>query len=246
MHTPAPHRGRIRSAVVASGIAVCFTLVGAAPAFAAPATESVSLTATPSVSVGDTVDIGLKLVGATDIFAYDVTLTYDPAVLSYVDGSATGPTGGFDSVEKGTGSITLVNSRLGTSPAISGDLASIATFTAVGSGDASIDASSVSLVDETGATTALTDAASADVVVAAVATGTPTPSDSATPTPTPSTGTGAGSSSATAVPVASTSSSNGTGSLALTGLSIGGSLLLGVAVIVIGIFAVRRRKSVTR
>ncbi|MCU1477972.1 MAG: hypothetical protein JWQ64_2665, partial [Subtercola sp.] len=31
-----------------------------------------------------------------------------------------------------------------------------------------------------------------------------------------------------------------------TGLSIGGSLLLGVAVIVIGIFAVRRRKSVTR
>ncbi|MCU1476455.1 MAG: hypothetical protein JWQ64_1148 [Subtercola sp.] len=242
MHTSAPHRGRIRSAVVASGIAVCFTLVGAAPAFAAPATESVSLTATPSVSVGDTVDIGLKLVGATDIFAYDVTLTFDPAVLSYVDGSATGPTGGFDSVEKSTGSITLVNSRLGTSPALSGDLASIATFTAVGSGDASIAASTVSLVDETGATTALSDAATADVVVAAAPTPTPTPSETSTPSPT----TGTGDATSTPTAVAAASSSNGTGSLALTGLSIGGSLLLGVAVIVIGIFAVRRRKSVTR
>jgi hypothetical protein len=242
MHTSAPHRGRIRSAVVASGIAVCFTLVGAAPAFAAPATESVSLTATPSVSVGDTVDIGLKLVGATDIFAYDVTLTFDPAVLSYVDGSATGPTGGFDSVEKGTGSITLVNSRLGTSPALSGDLASIATFTAVGSGDASIAASTVSLVDETGTTTALSDAATADVVVAAAPPPTPTPSETSTASPT----TGTGDATSTPTAVAAASSSNGTGSLALTGLSIGGSLLLGVAVIVIGIFAVRRRKSVTR
>jgi hypothetical protein len=239
MHKTATHRGHLRSAVLAGGLALGLTLIGAGPALATPAAASVSLTATSSVTVGDTVDLDLGLLGTTDIYAYDVTLTFDPAVLSYVDGSATGPTGGFDSVEKSTGSITLVHSRLGTSPALSGDLAATASFTAVGSGSASIDAATVSLVDETGETTALTDAATASVAVAALPTSTPTPDPTTTPSPTG----GAGSDTN---PTSAPAATGNDGSLADTGVSVGGLLLLALAAVAVGLVALRRRKSVTR
>jgi hypothetical protein len=239
MHESNPHRGRLRPAVMAGSLALGLTLLGAGPALAAPTTTSVSLTATSSVSVGDNVAVDLGLAGTDDIYAYDIVLTFDPAVLAYVDGSATGPTGGFDSVEKGEGTITLVHSRLGTSPALSGDLAATAAFTAVGSGSATIDAATVSLVDETGDTTALSDAATAPVTVAALPTQTPTP----TPEPSSSAGTG-GDTGSTSAPAASTQND---GSLALTGFSIGGLLIVAIAAVAVGlVFAVRRRKAGAR
>jgi hypothetical protein len=242
MHESSPHRGRLRSVILAGGLALGFTLLGAGPALAAPTAASVSLTATPSVSVGDTVALDLGLLGTTDIYAYDVTLTFDPAVLAYVDGSATGPTGGFDSVEKSDGSVTLVHSRLGTSPALSGDLAATASFTAVGSGSASIDATAVSLVDETGETTALTDAATASVDVAAIPTPDPTSSPTPDPTSSPTPTAGAEPAGNGSTPT----SSQNSGSLATTGFSVGGILLAALAAVAVGLFALRRKKAVAR
>jgi hypothetical protein len=237
LHDHTPHRRRLRTAVLSGVVALGLSLLGAGPALAAPSTASVSLTATPEVTVGETVDVGIGLLGTADIYAYEVTVSYDPALFSYVDGSATAPAGGFDTVKQADGEVTLVHSRLGTSPALSGDLAATLQLTAIGSGTGSsgLSAASVTLVDPAGETTTLTDAATAAVTIAPLATATPTPTPTPSPTATTTPGTGTD-------PASTGTAGSSTAGLAATGFGIGALLLVAAAAVAAGVLLVIRRR----
>lgn len=242
MHTTAQRRPRLRSAIAAGGLALGLTLLAAGPASAAPVVDEVTLAATPEVEIGETVDVSSVLVGATDVYSYAVTFAFDPELLAYVEDSATtGPAGGFDTVELGDGTVTVLHSRLGTSPALTGDLPVALTFDTIGDGDATIT-ESVTLVDTVGGTTVLADAATSTTAIAALPVVVVPPVDPpvdppATAEPTP----------AAAVP--SATPLNPDGSLALTGFDSGILIAvgaLGLAAIAAGAVVVRRRTAANR
>ena len=221
---------------MAGALAIGLSLVGAGPALAAsaPTLSSVTLTLSPTtLEVGESVVASATLVETTDVYAYEVTFSFDDDVFEYVDDSATGPAGGFDSVTEAAGTVTLTHTRLGTSPTLSGDIALTATFVAIGDGDTSIDIPLVTLVDANGATTTVTDAASEDVFVEAEDVVVPSPSPSPSTSPSPS-----------ALP------SDEGGPLAFTGSTIAGSVgiivLAALATLTLGIVLVRRRNASTR
>lgn len=99
------------------------------------------------VVVGETVTVTVTAEDVADLYAYDLRLSYDPAVLDYVADSAatdlTGATYGLD----GDGTLEVVHTKLGTSPAATGavTLAEV-SFTAVATGPASISATSLETV----------------------------------------------------------------------------------------------------
>lgn len=230
MINSAPARPRRRTALMAGALAIGLSLVGVSPALAAPALGSVTLTLSPTtLDIGDTVVASATLVATTDVFAYEVTFSFNDDVFEYVEDSATGPAGGFDAVTEGPGTVTLTHTRLGTSPTLSGDIALTAEFVAVGDGETSIDIPLVTLVDSENASTPVTEAASADVIVEA---------DEVAPSPSPSPST-----SPSALP-------EDGGPLAFTGSTLGGSIaiivLAALAALALGVVLVRRRMASTR
>jgi len=228
---------RLRAVLAAGGVALGLSMVVASPALAAP-TATVTITATPEVEAGGVVDASVALAGTVDAYSYAITITFDPALLDYVDGSASeGPAGGFDNVEEGSGSVTMLHSRLGTSPALEGDLAASLQFTSLAAGDATLT-TSVTLVDTALATTVLADAATAPVTITAV------PVETTPPTATtPPTSGGDTTSTPTAAPASST---NGDGSLAITGFGAGALAVFAIAALGIGFVALRRRSASAR
>lgn len=108
---------------------------GAAPAYAVEVSD-------PEVEIGDEVTVTVTTDDASDLYAFDLSLGFDPDVLAYVGGSATTDLSGatYDAVS-GPGSVDVVHSTLGSSPTTSGPatLATI-TFRAVGEGEAAITA----------------------------------------------------------------------------------------------------------
>jgi hypothetical protein len=234
------HSSRLRAALTAGGLALGMSLLAASPAMAAP-TATVTMTATPEVEVGQVVDVSVALGATVDAYSYAITITFDPTLLDYVEDSASdGPAGGFDSVEEGTGSVTILHSRLGTSPALSGDLAASLRFTSLASGEATLS-TSVSLVDTEGVTTVLSDAATTAVAIAAVPVATTPPVATTAPTA-PTTG-GDSTSTPTASPASST---NGDGSLATSGFGVGALAVFAVAALGIGFVVLRRRSASAR
>ena len=232
---------RLRAVLAAGGIALGLSMVAASPALAAP-TTTVTMTATPEVEAGEAVDVSVALAGTVDAYSYAITVSFDPALLDYVDDSASeGPAGGFDSVEEATGSVTILHSRLGTSPALAGDLAASLQFTSLAAGDATLT-TSVTLVDTVGATTDLADAATAPVTITAVPVETTPPTTPSTTTTPPTSG-GDTTSTPTAAPA---SSSNGDGSLAITGFGAGALAVFAIALLGVGFVALRRRSASAR
>jgi len=221
-----------RAALMAGAVAISLSLVGAAPAFAAPSLTSVTLELTPSpVTVGETVTATATLVATADVFAYEVVFSFNDDLFEYVDDSATGPAGGFDAVTEGAGTVTLTHTRLGTSPSLAGDIELTADFAAIGDGDTSIDISLVTLVDSESASTPITEPASTDIVVEPDVTANPSPS------PSPSSST------------APTGDDDG-GPLAFTGSTIAGNIAIivaaALAALALGVVLVRRRMTSTR
>jgi hypothetical protein len=179
------HRPRLRprativsSTLVAAG-AFGLAVLTAAPAQAAPTATTATIDAPATVTVGTAFDVDLTIPDTADVYAYEITLEADS--VEYRDDSVTGPDGGFDTVEQDGDALTIVHTRLGTSPALDGDLTTSISLTPTAVG-------SVDLVGSDGTSTTLDDPASTTVVVAAAATTAPT----ATPTPGATTQPGAG------------------------------------------------------
>jgi hypothetical protein len=243
MHHLSPRRSRLLAVVTAGGLALGLSALATIPAAAAPTAASVTLTATPDATVGDPVRVSAAVLGVTDVYSYAVTFAFDPAVLSYTGGNATaGRAGGFDAVSTSGGTVTVLHSRLGTSPPIAGDLPLALDFATIASGDATITAS-VSLVDAGGVSVALPAAASARVVIAAAPVVVPpvVPSASPTPPPTPAV---AGSAAPVAPAASGAVRRDADGSLAFTGLDTGvlaGVALVALAAVATGLVVARRR-----
>jgi len=236
MHQHSLRSPRLRLALLAGGLALGLSVIPAGAAQAAPTT---TITTTPAVEIGQPVDVTLNVADVSDVYSYAITFSFDPALFDYDADSATdGPAGGYNTVVEGPGTVTLVYSRLGTSPALAVapaapiSLPAALSFTTVGVGSGSITAS-ISIVGTGGVAAApIADVVTAPVAVAALPVVTPTP----TPTPTPTVAPAADS---TPTPVASA-----TGNLAFTGFD-GGLLLIlaggGLVVIGAGVLVVRRR-----
>jgi hypothetical protein len=196
------HRLRLRPrativslTLVAAG-AIGLAALTAAPAQAAPTATTATIDAPTTATVGTAFDVDLTIPATTDVYAYEITLDADADSVAYVDDSVTGPDGGFDSVEQDGDALTVVHTRLGTSPALSGDLAASIGLTPTAPGSVDLAVTSITLVGSDGTSTTLTDPASTSISIAAAATATPTPTPTAAPTPgataTADPGTGAG------------------------------------------------------
>lgn len=170
-----PPRPHTRRAALAAPLCAGALLLGTAPAVAAPDSGGLILTAPSTAAVGETVTVELQLEDAVDVYAYALTVEVDPAVLTVVPGSATGPGGGFDSTEVTGPGATVVHSRLGSSPALAGDVVAGLELDVVGPGTSTVDVA-VELVGADGSTTP--GSASAQVVVPAP----PTPDEPEEPT----------------------------------------------------------------
>lgn len=244
MHEPAARRRRLRTAALAGGVALGLTLLVSSPAIAAPSSGPVLLTVSPAAEVGDTVDVSLTLPATTDVYAYEIDLSVDPAALGVVAGSSTGPAGGFDSLDTDTsdGVVALVHTRLGTSPGLAGDITASLQLTALAAGTTSVGAT-VTLVDATGARTPVAGIAPAVVVVAAP----PAPPTSPAPTPTAApTSTPGATSTPSATPAPAAVSAGNGGPLAVTGQSavtLGLIGLAAIAALAVGLVAVFRRRA---
>lgn len=246
MHSAHPRRGRAPVAVATGALALALCALGATPAHAAPAVTDVTLTASPTaLDAGDTLDVAVELLGASDVFAYELQLSFDPAQLQYVDGSATGPTGGFDTVDTAAGSVTLLHTRLGSSPSLAGDLDAELQFLALDAGgSASVSLSSVTLVGTDAVSATEADVAESVVVITPAPAASPSPSPSTSaPAPSPSS-----SASASAAPAAT---GPGAGNLSNTGadatpmLIVAGSAIA-AGLLALGATALRRRKAAQR
>lgn len=137
---PSPTTPVRRSAVAlaTAGLATCLA-VGAAPAaFAAPVAD-VGVTAPATVDADATFDVAIDAAAAEDVYAFELEIAYDAALVAPA-GDPVLPDGGFDDVQTTDGSVTVVHTRLGSSPALAGDLAlAELAFDALAGGDAAIE-----------------------------------------------------------------------------------------------------------
>ncbi|MCI0157644.1 cohesin domain-containing protein [Leifsonia shinshuensis] len=230
---------RLLAVAGATAAGLGLALSAAVPAIAAPAKSSATVSAPASVTEGDTFDVTVTLHGAVDVYGFEAVVAFDPAVAAYVDGSAVAPAGGFDSVHTGTGTVDLASTRLGTSPALSGDVAFTLRFSAVAAGSTAFSLSALSLVDAASTVTASTNDASSPAVTvepAVVTTPTPTPTASTDPAGGTDPADGAGSTAATSAD-----------DLASTGSDVLPFALAALALLVVGAAAVlvvvRRRRT---
>jgi LPXTG-motif cell wall-anchored protein len=235
MHHNPKRLVRFLTAAVTGVVGFGLVFAAAGPAAAAPTVASVTVDAPATEVAGQTFSVTIDLTAVTDVYSYDLALTYDPAVVAYVTGSATAPAGGFDTVHATSGVVELIHTRLGSSPALQGDLSVTLDFTATAAGTTAFAVSSVSLIDPAQAATTLTDAATDSTIVTAAATSSPSPS--------PSTGTGGSGTGSGSTPAGSSSASDP--SLASTGQDAVPYIIVGAVLLLLGALAVvlgRRRR----
>ncbi|WP_231371118.1 cohesin domain-containing protein [Cryocola sp. 340MFSha3.1] len=239
-HTPR-RLVRLLAAAAAALAGLGLAVGAAAPAVAAPAVTGTTVSAPSAVTAGDSFTVTVTLTGATDVFGYEAVLAFDPAVVAYVDGSAVVPAGGYDAVATSSGTVDVVYTRLGTSPALSGTIAYTLTFTAKAAGSTAFTLRSLSLVDPASAVTPLSNAAVSPAVVVSPAS-VPGPPTGSGPSTGSSPGSGSGSGAAT-----SSSASTSDDDLASTGSDVAPYLIAGAVLVVLGaavvLIAVRRRRA---
>lgn len=121
---------------------------------AEPGTGEVTISADPeALAIGDEITVTVSQ-SAADLYAYGLTLDYDPARLAYVEASATTATTGSLYVDEGEGSLSVRHTKLGSSPTSSGNTELVkVTFRALAAGSATITGSGLTTVDGDGETT---------------------------------------------------------------------------------------------
>lgn len=230
--------GRV-AALAAATVALVGSSLALAPAALAAGGSigTVSVTAPTTADEGDTITVSIPVDASTDLFAYDLVVTYDAALLDFDDASATFPAGGHDSVTENTGTVEFTHTRLGTSPGLAGAQTLVTfTFTVLGGGTTAIELATATFVDSLGGTIPLAAPVSSSIALTAAPAPSPSPTASPSATPTASASPTAVAAAASADPLASTGSN-------LTVPLIAGSVAL--ALLALGtILVIRRRKEV--
>ncbi len=149
---------------VLSGALVVGALA-ASPARAEVATYAVTTSAS-TVGIGDQVTVTVAADGAQDLYAYRFALAFDPTLFAYVADSATTDVTGPTYATAADGDLTVLHTKLGSSPAASGDVTLVtATFTALKAGTAEFDAPKIEVVGTDNDTTSVDEVAAASVTV---------------------------------------------------------------------------------
>ncbi|MBD8077749.1 cohesin domain-containing protein [Cellulosimicrobium arenosum] len=253
-HATTRRRARRRVAL-AGGLALAAGLLTTQAAHAAPSVAQVAVDAPAEAEIGAEIDVTVAVTDAADLYAYDLAVSYDPALVAFVEDSAVTPDGGFsDTSDDGAGTLAVAHTRLGASPGLEGDVTlATLTFTTLSDGAATFAVPVVSIVGADEETDELTDAASAVTTIAAEVVPTDDPTDDATDEPTDPAaagddGTDDGSADPTTDPTSTTTAGAGGGPLASTGANA--AMLVGGAVLLVatgaGILAARRKAVASR
>lgn len=143
------------------------SLIVAAPSVASAAETSFQVTVSdPAVTIGDTVTIAVAADDADDLYAYSLALGYDPELLTYVGGSAETAISGVTHEDVAAGEVEVTHTKLGTSPATSGDVTLItATFEAIADGTATVTAGDLTTVTAAAVSTSVPTVGSAATVI---------------------------------------------------------------------------------
>jgi hypothetical protein len=138
--------------ITALAVGLAAVLLSAPAAQASPTITAVAITSTGTAAAGDTFVATVNAGTVDDLYAYDLTVTFDPAMLQFE--SAAFPDGGFGSVDQNAGTVHLLYTRLGTSPGLAASGLTIAslTFKALTAGTATISATNIASVGADGET----------------------------------------------------------------------------------------------
>ncbi|MGI6879108.1 hypothetical protein [Microbacterium sp. gxy059] len=164
--SPSPFPLRRCAAAGTTTLALAAAVLAApAAAHAEPSSGELVIDAPATVTAGDDIEIAVRAPGADDLFAYDLVVSASPELALAADGVL--PAGGFDAIRADADGVSLAHTRLGTSPALAGDVV-LATLpaSAVDEGSAEIRIDAVTAVGADGSTA---DLGSASVVVEVLA-----------------------------------------------------------------------------
>lgn len=161
---------RQAAAVAGTGTALALAL-GALIATGASAADDPAYSVTvsdASVTIGDTITVTVAADSVGDLYAYSLELGFDPTLLEYVGKSAATPISGATYEKASAGSVEVTHTKLGSSPAASGEDVTLitATFTAIGNGPAKITASDLTSVSTDAASSSAETIGSAGVEIA--------------------------------------------------------------------------------
>ncbi|KQX74830.1 MULTISPECIES: cohesin domain-containing protein [Aeromicrobium] len=158
------------AAVAAAGTALALAL-GALAATGAAADDEQPYAVTVSdatVTIGDRVEVAVAADRIEDVYAYSMELGYDPALLAYVGDSAGTEISGATYERQTPGEVVVTHTKLGTSPATTGDDVTLvtATFTAIADGTATVTASDLTSVTSSASSTTTPVVGSARLAIA--------------------------------------------------------------------------------
>lgn len=120
----------------------------------------------PTVGIGDQVTITVAAENVQDVYAYRFALDYDETRLAYVPDSASTDITGSTYASLSGGDLSVLHTKLGTSPAASGDITLVsATFTALKPGSAAVSVPSLELVGPGGDSVEVDDVDAGSVMV---------------------------------------------------------------------------------
>ncbi|MCD9154469.1 cohesin domain-containing protein [Aeromicrobium duanguangcaii] len=123
-------------------------------------------TSASTVGVGDQVTVTLAARHVQDVYAYELALDYDESVLAYVPGSASTDVTGSTYASVVDGDLTVLHTKLGTSPAANGDVTLVtATFRALKAGSTKLAVPSLELVVTGGGSTSVDEVEGASLAV---------------------------------------------------------------------------------
>jgi amidase len=137
----------------------------------APGTGDVTVSSTAkTVKPGQTFSVTVDE-SADDLYAYDLSLGFDASSAQLVSTSTAGSTTGTDSLTKGNGTVRLVHTKLGSSPAAEGDTKLVTlTFKALKAGAAKVDVTKLVTVDSAGEATTVVKTGGATVGISKLST----------------------------------------------------------------------------
>lgn len=245
-------RTRVRGRTL---LVIMLALVGggvATPAAVAvpPVVGDITLQVTPKVTQGEPGTVAVWTTSVTDLYAYDFTIEFDPALLELDADSAVAPEGGYAALTPDEGSVTLSYTRLGTSPGLDGGPIQLGemTFTALAGGDATLALASASMISSTMEAVALTDVAEATASLTPLPptdpepepTGGPMPIAAPAPSEPPAPASQEG-----ATPAPASDGDRDGGSLAITGTDAALWLSLAAVLLAVGtLLVIHRRRAV--
>jgi hypothetical protein len=151
---------RTRRTVIAAtlGLLAAGASVAVATAEETPQPTYTVAVSSPELTLGES--------DVQDLYAYDLTIEFDPAVFVYLPNSAASGTSGVTVDYPSPSSVRVVHTKLGTSPAASGEVVlATVTLRAKGTGVTTVDVSSLVSVATDKTTTTVSNVGSAEVTV---------------------------------------------------------------------------------